>query len=140
LDWEYTTEDVVSVQDYESQKYGIEEDGIILTVPTKMNDLRISPEERIALLLHSSQWSELEIRRATRQFHRNKNCSLRQCERIHETFFHCRHPNSSEEDSSEEEEDDDNDAVVVDDHQHPKVVAVVMSTDDMNGDGDFISV
>ena len=104
LDWEYKTEDTVSIQEYETLKYG---NGNDATLNKKMNEFRISPEERVELLLQSSSLSELEIRRASRKFHRNKNCSLRQCERIHETFFHCR--DRTNEDSSEEEEEDDDD-------------------------------
>ena len=104
LDWEYKTEDTVSIQEYETLKYG---NGNDASLNKKMNEFRISPAERVELLLQSSSMSELEIRRASRKFHRNKNCSLRQCERIHETFFHCR--DRTNEDSSEEEEDDDDD-------------------------------
>lgn len=109
LDWDYTTQDVVSLQEYEAQKYGSDN---AVTTPTKLNELRISPEERVELLIQSSHLSELEIRRASRKFHRNKNCSLRQCERIHETFFHCR-KDPNEEDSEEEEDDEDNESRVV---------------------------
>jgi hypothetical protein len=105
LDWDYTVQDVVSVLDYETLKYGNEH-----TLKT-MNDLRISPEERVELLLHSAKQplSELEIRRASRKFHRYKNCSVRQCERVHETFFHCRHKGTDDDSEEEEEEEEEED-------------------------------
>ena len=121
LDWEFTQQDTVSLVDYETQKYG--HDSAAANHTTKMNDLRISPEERVELLLHqpsSQMLSELEIRRASRKFHRNKSCSLRQCERIHETFFH-HHPQDhhmtdnycSDEQNSSDDDSDHQDAVGV---------------------------
>ena len=102
LDWEYTTNDTVSLQYYETQKYANSD----APTTTKMNDLRISPEERVALLVRSSnsKLTELEIRRASRKFHRSKNCSVRQCERIHETFFHCSRDRDFHEDDDEDDE------------------------------------
>lgn len=107
LDWEFTIEDTVSLNDYETHKYAtiINSSNQSMT-PTKMNDLRISPEERVELLLLSSKLSELEIRRASRKFHRSKNCSLRQCERIHETFFHCSKDFHADDDDDDEMDDD----------------------------------
>jgi hypothetical protein len=121
LDWDYNDQDSMSLDDYEEQQQHQTNENCCIR---KVNDLRISPEERVALLLISSaasaatsspttendssshKLSELEIRRAARKFHRSKNCSIRQCERIHETFFHC--PSQCSNSSSDEDEDNHN--------------------------------
>jgi hypothetical protein len=113
LDWDYIMDDTISIDEYELQKCQ-------LHIPAR-TDLRISPQDRMELLLchanmnhnnnndnntttGSNSLSEMEIRRASRKFHRTKHCSIRQNERIHETFFHC-----PIKDNGEDEEDDDDD-------------------------------
>jgi hypothetical protein len=129
LDWDYTKEDTVSLHDYETHKYATNNNNNHQSMtPTKMNDLRISPEERVELLLLSSKLSELEIRRASRKFHRSKNCSIRQCERIHETFFHCRDFHT----------DDDDEMDMDDDVQEQNVAAIGNNTNN-NDDDDSMS-
>lgn len=115
LDWDYT----IINHDVPIDEYEIEKQNHCMTVygATKRLDLRISPEERVELLLACAQkldeanisethLSELEIRRASRKFHRTKNCSTRQCERIHETFFHCPLQHRREDDDDDENDDE----------------------------------
>lgn len=124
LDWDYN---IYHTNDLSIDEYEILKQNYCLTVYgcTKRYDLRISPEERVELLLlcsqkcndtdnsyatttsninKESQLSELEIRRASRKFHRTKSCSVRQCERIHETFFHC--PLKNQDDHDDDDDDD----------------------------------
>lgn len=77
LDWEYTSDDATTVDQYETQR---------CERRRNRNELRTSPEERTELLLQNQQLSECEIRRASRKLHRARSCSAR----MNETFFsHC---------------------------------------------------
>jgi hypothetical protein len=77
LDWEYTSADATTVDQYETQR---------CERRRNRNELRTSPEERTELLLQNQQLSECEIRRASRKLHRARSCSAR----LNETFFsHC---------------------------------------------------
>lgn len=78
LDWEYTSDDATTVDQYETER---------CERRRNRNELRTSPEERTELLLQNQQLSECEIRRASRKLHRARSCSAR----MNETFFsfHC---------------------------------------------------
>jgi hypothetical protein len=82
LDWEYMTDDVTTVDQYETQRF---------LCRRNRNELRTTPEERTQLLLNQPKQSlsENEIRRASRKLHRARSCSARLNERMNETFFHC---------------------------------------------------
>jgi hypothetical protein len=77
LDWDYTSDDATTVDQYEVAR---------CERRRNRHELRTSPEERTELLLQNQQLSECEIRRASRKLHRARSCSAR----LNETFFsHC---------------------------------------------------
>jgi hypothetical protein len=146
LDWDYLSDDTISIDDYEQQKYQqTHTSSQQQQHHHHRNDLRISPQDRMELLLfhasmnksnNTNSLSEMEIRRASRKFHRTKHCSVRHNIRIHETFFHC--PIDIDGHEDDEYEDDDTNSTDTnstddedderDQHEDDDVVVDVMAT------------